>query len=82
MLLGMPIIATYAGGIPSILGNKNEGLLFQDGDPYSLAGAIIELIEDVDYANDLAKNARQRALQRHDPEKIVNDLLQIYSSII
>ena len=82
MLLGMPIIATYAGGIPSILGNKNEGLLFQDGDPYSLSGAIIELIEDVDYANDLAKNARQRALQRHDPEKIVNDLLQIYSSII
>ena len=82
MLIGMPIIATFAGGIPSILGDKKEGLLFQDGDPYSLAGAIIELIENRDFTNNLAINARQRALNRHDPGKIKNNLLQIYSSII
>ena len=39
MLLGMPVIATYAGGTPSILSDKNEGLLVQDGDPYALAGS-------------------------------------------
>jgi glycosyltransferase involved in cell wall biosynthesis len=82
MLLGMPVIGTFAGGIPSILESKKEGLLIQDGDPFSLAGAIIELIENFDYANNLGINARQKALDRHDPEKIVNNLLKIYSSII
>jgi glycosyltransferase involved in cell wall biosynthesis len=82
MLLGMPVIATFAGGIPSIVENKKEGLLVQDGDPYALAGAIMELKKKRDYANHLRTNARSRALRRHDPKKIVNDLINIYSSII
>lgn len=82
MLLGMPVIATFAGGIPSILENKKEGLLVQDGDPYALAGAIIELKQDSNYANELAINARAKAMRRHNPERIVNDLLNIYSSIV
>jgi glycosyltransferase involved in cell wall biosynthesis len=82
MLLGMPVIATFAGGIPSIVENKKEGLLVQDGDPYALAGAIIELKKDQKYANDLGNNARARARIRHDPQRIVSELLSIYSSII
>ncbi len=82
MLLGMPVIATFAGGIPSIVENKKEGLLVQDGDPYALAGAIMELKKNRNYANQLRTNARNRALKRHDPKKIVNDLINIYSSII
>ena len=82
MLIGMPIIATFAGGIPSILENKKEGLLVQDGDPYALAGAIIELQEDKSYANQLGTNARAKASIRHNPKKIVTDLVNIYSSIL
>jgi len=82
MLLGMPVIATFAGGIPSIVENKKEGLLVQDGDPYALAGAIMELKKNRSYANELRVNARDKALRRHDPKRIVNDLINIYSSII
>lgn len=82
MLLGMPAIATFAGGIPSILENRKEGLLVQDGDPYALAGAIIELMNNRDLATEFGNNARTKALERHCPEKIVNNLLSIYSSII
>lgn len=82
MLLGMPVIATYAGGIPSSVENKSEGLLVQDGDPYALAGAILELRENSNYANELGINARTKALRRHDPKKIVDELLNIYSSVI
>jgi len=82
MLLGMPVIATYAGGTPSIIKDKKEGLLVQDGDPYALAGAIIELIKDREYANSLGSSARERAIQRHNPTKIVHELLAIYSSMI
>ena len=76
------MIATFAGGIPSIIEDKKDGLLVQDGDPYALTGAILELKENRNYANELGINARARAIIRHNPERIINDLLNIYSSII
>jgi glycosyltransferase involved in cell wall biosynthesis len=82
MLLGMPVIATYAGGTPSILSDKTEGLLVQDGDPYALAGAIIELYKDREHAIGLGANARVKSLIRNDPKTIVNNVQNIYSSIL
>jgi glycosyltransferase involved in cell wall biosynthesis len=78
MILGMPVISTYAGGIPSLLDDRKEGILVQDGDPYALCGAIIELIRDKDYAATLGKNARTRAIARHNDQGIVDSLLNIY----
>ena len=82
MLIGMPVIATFAGGIPSIIDDKKEGLLVQDGDPYALAGAIIELIKDRNYAKSLGIKAREKALIRHNPDHILKDVLNIYNSIV
>jgi glycosyltransferase involved in cell wall biosynthesis len=82
MLLGMPVIATYAGGTPSILSDKSEGLLVQDGDPYVLTGAIIELFRNKRLASLLGENARIKSLIRNNPEKIVQDVMNIYSTIL
>lgn len=82
MALGMPIIATYAGGIPSLLADKTEGLLVQDGDPYALCGAIIELNNDKEFATRLGENARTRALSRNNAQKIVNSVMRIYEHVI
>ncbi len=82
MLLGMPVIATYAGGTGSLLENKKEGLLIQDGDPYSLAGSVIELAENPDFAQSLGAKARQRALERHNPDTIVRNVVEVYKTVI
>lgn len=82
MLTGMPVIATYAGGTPSLLIDNKEGLLVQDGDPYALAGAILELAENPSSASLLGRNARKRALERHNPQKVVDDLLGIYAVVL
>lgn len=82
MLLGMPVIATFAGGIPTTIENKKEGLLVQDGDPYALAGAILELLRDPEYANFLGEHARLKALNRHNPQKITNEVIKIYNLLI
>lgn len=81
MLLGMPIISTYTGGTGSLLADRKEGILIQDGDPYSMAGAILELLNQPAYARELGQNARKVALERHDPDNIVNNLLSIYESL-
>lgn len=82
MLLGMPVIASFAGGTASLLEDGKEGLLYQDGDPYVLAGAIVNLQQDKDKAVSYGMAARERAVIRHDRMNIVNGLIDIYGLII
>lgn len=82
MILGMPCIATFAGGTGSLLKDGEEGILIQDGDPWAMAGAILELVNDPDKATRMGKNARKRALERHDRERIVKTLIDTYKTII
>lgn len=81
MLIGIPIIATMAGGTSSILKDCKEGTLIQDGDPYSLAGAIMTCIANYDKAIAMGKQARETSHKRHDPIIITNDLINIYKSV-
>lgn len=82
MILGMPCIATCAGGTASLLKDKKEGILIQDGDSWSLAGSIIEIFNNFNKAKEYGKNARKQALVRHNPDRIINDLINIYKEIL
>ena len=82
MVLGMPCITTLAGGSDSILINKKEGLVIQDGDPWSMAGAILELRNAWQQAVAYGREARNKAMVRHNREAIVSSLLQTYQDII
>jgi len=81
MLLGMPIVASFAGGTDSMLCAGEEGILVQDGDPLSLAGAILELCRDTEGAARMGHAARTRAQSRHNADNIVKDLLSVYSLV-
>jgi len=81
MLMGVPVIATYAGGTPTIVENGVEGLLVQDGDPYSLAGTIFELVQDEDLLLLLAENAYKKAVVRHDKKLVRERMSDIYQMI-
>ena len=82
MIVGTPCIASYVGGIPSLITNKDNGLLFPAGDPYSLAGKIQQLLTDSALATRLSEQAHQIAVQRHDPQKIAADMTDIYREVI
>ncbi len=82
MILGMPVISTNVGGVSSLITDKKEGILVQEGDPYSLAGAIMELVKNFDYARHLGLNARNRSIRRHDPISIGNRLVEVYKEIL
>jgi glycosyltransferase involved in cell wall biosynthesis len=81
MILGMPVISSYAGGTASMLEDQKEGVLVQDGDAYALAGAIIEMSNDFKKAAEYGVRARQRSLHRHDRQSISKDLIDIYKNI-
>ena len=60
LILGAPCIATNAGGTSSLIEDGNNGILIQDGDAYSMAGAIIELTENYNIAIDYGNSARKK----------------------
>jgi glycosyltransferase involved in cell wall biosynthesis len=82
MILGMPCISTFVGGVGSLITDKVNGILIQSGDPWCMAGAILELLSNQDFAEKLGNNARNLALQRHDRERITQGLINIYNNII
>ena len=80
MALGVPVIAEYVGGNPTVLIN-DSGLLVQPYDPYCMAQAIINMkIEKT--ANLYSEKSYEIANKRHNKDNIVKDLLSIYKQII
>lgn len=82
MMLGMPCIASFVGGIGSILHDGIDGIAVQDGDPWALAGAVNELLAHPQQAARFAQAAHETAVRRHDPEQIVRNLTAIYRTIV
>lgn len=80
MLLGMPCIATSVGGTSDFL-NNDSGVLVQAGDSISMAAAIIDLYRNPEKCIEYSRKARLAAIERHNPERIVGDLVDIYKSI-
>jgi glycosyltransferase involved in cell wall biosynthesis len=82
MLAGLPCVATFVGGIPSLIKHAETGLLCQGGEPAMLAEAIDRLLTDRGMAGSLGKAARDIALARHDPERIAHGVVDVYRDVI
>jgi glycosyltransferase involved in cell wall biosynthesis len=81
MIVGVPAIAGYAGGNPSMLRDRETGLLFPAGDHALLAEDIRLLFVQEGFADRLAAKARVEALARHDCARVGAALVEIYLSI-
>lgn len=81
MLLGTPVVASYTGGIPSMLEHEKEGLLFEKGNPKALAEAIMRTWESYPTVSAITENARVRARITHDGDKNYRTLIEIYQQI-
>ncbi|KPJ97214.1 MAG: hypothetical protein AMJ60_12295, partial [Desulfobacterales bacterium SG8_35] len=81
-IVGMPVIASYTGGVPSMVKDGETGLLFPTGDVPLLVSRIKSIFKDDALANKLGENALQTARKRHDPDRIVRDQLAAYKNII
>lgn len=80
--LGMPIIATNVGGIPSIVINDKEGKLVPANSCYNMAYEIISLAEDQERQKLYSRNSLTHAKERHNPKHILDELFNCYKTII
>ncbi len=82
MILGLPCVATYTGGIPTLMIHDVDGLLYPPGDSALLACHIESLLSNPNNAKRLSKSARARALVRHSPSNVMTQLLNAYDELI
>jgi glycosyltransferase involved in cell wall biosynthesis len=55
---GLPVVSSSAGGIPNIVEDRRNGLLFAPGDHQAMAACALRLLEEPGLAARLASNAR------------------------
>lgn len=81
--LGLPIIASYAGGIPSLFDSRyDKDLMIPINDPYILASKILELSKNAQRLIKLGELNRSFALKRNSDQNISQQLFNAYSETI
>jgi glycosyltransferase involved in cell wall biosynthesis len=82
MAMGIPVVATEAGGIPEIVADGVTGKLVPPADAPALAARIIDLLADPDWARRLGDAGRQRVLQEFSVTTMVDRTLAIYERLV
>lgn len=80
-MLGVPIVASYVGGVPDRVEHGTTGFLYQGDAPYMLAHFVMDILGDDVLAASLGRRARTDALCRHDRARNLRRVLEIYSTI-
>lgn len=81
MLLGTPCVAADVGGVTTMMTHNVEGYIYQSTAPYMLAHYICKVFAMEDQAAEMGRAAKEHALITHDPEKNLQDLLNIYREL-
>lgn len=78
---GLPVVTTPVGGIPDIVVDGKNGLLFNPGDINALSKKLDTLIKDTELRNKLSEEARLLADTTFNVATIAQQLDEIYKSI-
>lgn len=81
-ILGVPCVASFAGGVSNRIEHKTDGFIYQPDAPYMLAYYIMEIFSDDNLAKKFSGNARQCALKTHNHAVNLETMLNIYRQII
>lgn len=82
MLLGKPVIATKEGGPLEIVVDGETGILVPVGAPEALAGAMLTLARDGDFARRLGETGRVRAAALFNVQQNVSRTIRVYQDLI
>jgi glycosyltransferase involved in cell wall biosynthesis len=73
-----PVIGANVGGIPEIINDYQNGLLFEPGNEKMLAEKISEIITNTNLQLKITNNGL-KTLEKFSTEKMLNNLLNIYN---
>jgi glycosyltransferase involved in cell wall biosynthesis len=81
MVCGTPVVAFNTGGIPEMIDHLQNGYLADLASAQGIADGILEILYGADAAT-LAKNVRQKVLDNYTNDKVANQYIQLYRSVL
>ena len=82
MSLNLPIVASNVGGIPLVIDDNKDGLLFEVGDVESLKEKVLFLLNNTNFSKRMTKAAHQKFLENYEYEVSMKKFLNMYKSIL
>jgi len=82
MASGVPVVATDVGGTGEIVTDGDDGILVPAGDPDALAGAISELVHDVERRKEMGRRASESVRRRFDIARRVHEMEAAYDELL
>ncbi len=82
MRCGTPIIASNVGGLPYLIKNRKNGLLFPVGKHNSLADRIIKLENDEKMREAVIESGEEMIKEKYGWKIIANDMAKLYQQLI
>lgn len=82
MASGTPPISSTAGGIPDIIIDCVNGLIFRKGDWKDLANKLLTLVQDRSFRDKLSRSARKYVEENFSWGTVAVRIKEVYSSII
>jgi glycosyltransferase involved in cell wall biosynthesis len=79
MACGLPVVSTTVAGIPELVIDGENGLLFRSGDVTSIAAGMAALLADESRRRQMGEAARRRVVECFDLRKsagLLADLIQ------
>lgn len=80
-LVGVPVVASFVGGNMEMVHHDEDGYLYCYNEPNMLTEYVSRIFENDDLAKVFSVKARAFTLEKHDPKKLVDTLMDIYSKI-
>ena len=78
----LPIVASNVGGIPLVIDDKKDGLLFEVGEIGALKENVLFLLNNPTFSKDMAKVAHQKFLENYEYEISMKKFIDMYQSIL
>jgi L-malate glycosyltransferase len=82
MACSVPTIGTRVGGVPELIDDQHNGLLFEVGDVDAMAAAAIALLRDEPRLKTMAAAARKTAQDRFCASRIIPQYESYYDRVI
>ena len=80
MSYGKPILATPVGGIPEIVKEKENGLLFKPGDKIKMYEAISLLMDNPTLSSNMGKSSEAKS-KSYLPDNVSHSLFKLYGNL-
>jgi glycosyltransferase involved in cell wall biosynthesis len=82
MAAGLPVAASRVGGVPDLVREETDGLLFDPTVPQNITNCVERLLDNAGLRSRLGSAGRSKALKEYHPRVIAERHIEIYREVL